>query len=91
MVRNTRQLERALGTGNKRVTANEQETVVVQRRCLRAARDIKAGEVLTRDMIAVLRPATPSAIEPYDIDAVVGKRARQNLEHGQDLRWTHLE
>ncbi len=91
MVRNTRQLERALGTGNKRVTANEQETVVVQRRCLRAARDIKAGETVTRDMVAVLRPATPGAIEPYDIDAVIGKRARQNLEHGQDLRWTHLE
>ena len=91
MVRNTRQLERALGTGNKRVTANEQETVVVQRRCLRAARDIKAGETITRDMVAVLRPATPGAIEPYEIEKVLGKRARQNLEHGQDLRWTHLE
>lgn len=91
MVRNTRQLERALGTGNKRVTANEQETVVVQRRCLRAARDIKAGETITRDMVAVLRPATPGAIEPYEIEKVLDKRARQNLEHGQDLRWTHLE
>lgn len=91
MVRNTRQLERALGSGNKRVTENEQETVIVQRRCLRAARDIQAGETIQRDMIAVLRPATPGAIEPFEIDKVIGTRASQNLQKGQDLRWTHLE
>lgn len=91
MVRNTRQLERALGSGNKRVTENEQETVIVQRRCLRAARDIQAGEIIQRDMIAVLRPATPGAIEPFEIDKVIGTRASQNLQKGQDLRWTHLE
>jgi N-acetylneuraminate synthase len=91
MVRNTRQLERALGSGNKRVTENEQETVIVQRRCLRAARDIQAGEIIQRDMIAVLRPATPGAIEPFEIDKVIGTRASQNLQKGQDLRWTQLE
>ena len=91
MVRNTRQLERALGTGNKRVTENEQETVIVQRRCLRAARDIQAGELIEREMLAVLRPATPGAIAPYDIEQVLGKKARQDLKQGQDLRWTHLE
>ena len=91
MVQNTRHLERALGSGNKVVTGNEQETVVVQRRCLRAARDIKAGELVERDMVSVLRPATPGAIAPYDIDKVLGMKARQDLKQGQDLRWTHLE
>ena len=32
------ELERALGSGNKLVADNERETVVIQRRCLRAAR-----------------------------------------------------
>lgn len=91
MVRNTRQLERALGSGNKVVTENEQETVVVQRRCLRAARDIHVGEVIQRDMVAVLRPATPGAIEPWEIEQVLGMKIRQELKQGQDLRWTHLE
>jgi hypothetical protein len=36
--------------------------VIVQRRCLRAARDIRPGKTITREMIAVLRPATPGAI-----------------------------
>ncbi|MGW8252013.1 MAG: N-acetylneuraminate synthase family protein, partial [Anaerolineales bacterium] len=59
MVDRTRELERALGSPDKQVSANEQQTVIVQRRCLRAAQDIQAGETITRQMIAVLRPATP--------------------------------
>ncbi len=90
MVQNTRQLERALGSGSKFVAGNEQDTVIVQRRCLRAARAIHAGEVLTREMIDVLRPATPGAVEPFEIDKVLGLKAEQDLEKGQDLRWTQL-
>lgn len=90
MVQNTRQLERALGSGNKFVTDNETQTVVVQRRCLRAARDIQAGEILTREMIAVLRPATPGAIKPYEIESVLGLKAIKDILQGQELRWTQL-
>jgi N-acetylneuraminate synthase len=46
MVKATRQLERALGLGDKVVADNERETVIIQRRCLRAAREILPGEVL---------------------------------------------
>ena len=38
MVERTRELENALGSTQKFVADNEQETVVVQRRCLRATR-----------------------------------------------------
>jgi sialic acid synthase SpsE len=90
MVRATRQLERALGSGNKFVAANEQETVIIQRRCLRAAREIEPGEVLTRDMIDVLRPATPGAIPPYEIADVIGLTALLRIPGGQALRWAQL-
>ena len=90
MVINTRQLERALGSSNKFVAGNEDETVVVQRRCLRAARDIQAGEVFTREMIDVLRPAVIGAIMPYEIKAVIGTKALQDIPAGKDLRWTLL-
>ena len=88
MVENTRCLERALGSGEKIVTGNEHETVIVQRRCLRASRVVKAGEVFSRDMIDVLRPATPGAIMPFDIDAVLGTRALVDIPFGKELRWT---
>lgn len=90
MVDRTRELERALGSPDKRVNENEKETVIVQRRCLRAARDIHAGEIMAREMIAVLRPATPGAIMPYDIDAVIGTRALKDVPAGKELRWTDL-
>ena len=90
MVTATRQLERAMGSANKTIAENEHDTAVVQRRCLRAAQDIKAGQTLTRETIDVLRPATPGAIMPYDIDLVVGRVARQDIPSGQELRWTQL-
>jgi N-acetylneuraminate synthase len=79
-----------MGSADKQVGGNEQATVIVQRRCLRAARDVQPGEVFTREMIDVLRPATPGAILPYEIDAVLGKKATVALACGQELRWTQL-
>jgi sialic acid synthase SpsE len=90
MVTATRQLERAMGSGDKFVAANEQETVVIQRRCLRAAREIAPGEMMTREMIDVLRPATTGAILPYEIEAVIGLKAFERIPSGQELRWTHF-
>jgi sialic acid synthase SpsE len=90
MVTATRQLERAMGSGDKFVAANEQETVVIQRRCLRAAREIAPGEMMTREMIDVLRPATTWAILPYEIGAVIGLKALERIPSGQELRWTHF-
>jgi N-acetylneuraminate synthase len=90
MVEETRLLERALGSPDKDIAANEVQTAVVQRRCLRAAREIKAGEVFTREMIDVLRPATPGAIKPDQIGNVIGTKALHDLKFGQELRWTDL-
>jgi sialic acid synthase SpsE len=90
MVAETRKLERALGSADKFVAGNEKETVVLQRRCLRTARPVKAGETFSREMIDVLRPATPGAIPPPQLPAVLGTRALHDLPAGKELRWTDL-
>jgi N-acetylneuraminate synthase len=90
MVKATRQLETALGSGDKFVADNEQETVVIQRRCLRAARTIKPGEIIQREMIDVLRPATQGAILPYEIQELVGLKALERIAAGQELRWAQF-
>jgi sialic acid synthase SpsE len=90
MVEETRLLERSMGSPDKFIAGNEQDTQVVQRRCLRAARDIKAGEVFKRDMIDVLRPATPGAIKPDQIQNVIGTKALCDMPPGKELRWTDL-
>src|SRR4029078_8930129 len=62
MVDRTRELEYALGSSEKTVADNERDTVVVQRRCLRAATDLKAGAALTAEMLEALRPAPHEAV-----------------------------
>ncbi len=90
MVQRTRELEAALGSADKTVAGNELETVVIQRRCLRAARDLKSGEIISREMLDVLRPATPGAIKPNEISNVIGKRIINDLASGKEIRWTDL-
>jgi N-acetylneuraminate synthase len=91
MVERTRELEDALGLAEKRVEENETETVVIQRRCLRAAHDLKKGTVLRRADIDVLRPAPSDGIFPYDIEQVIGRRVRMDVPHGDHFRWSMLE
>jgi len=90
MVARTRELESALGDPAKRVAENEKDTVVVQRRCLRAGRDIRAGERLRREWIDVLRPSPAGSIQPYELEAVLGTSAAADIPAGEALRWTML-
>ncbi|HEX6897367.1 MAG TPA: N-acetylneuraminate synthase family protein [Bryobacteraceae bacterium] len=91
MVDRTREMESALGGAVKEVAGNEQETYVVQRRCVRAAQDLAAGTVLTRDLLAVLRPAPAGCIPPYEIERLAGRSTRVAISGGVALRWEMLE
>ena len=86
MVQEVRITERAFGANEKKVAQNERDTYVVQRRCLRAARDIKAGEVFTEEMLEVLRPASPGALMAWDMPSVLGKKAKTDLPFGKDIQ-----
>jgi N-acetylneuraminate synthase len=91
MVDATRRLERALGSPVKVVAPNEKDTVIVQRRCLRAARDLPAGTVLAREDLDVLRPAPPGALRPSELPAVLGRALAHAVERGVELRPEDLE
>jgi len=90
MVDATRMLEAALGSGDKGIEENEQQTVVLQRRCVRAARDLLAGTVLTREDLEVLRPAPLEAFPAHAIEEVVGRTLTAALDAGQDVHPSHL-
>ena len=91
MVNRARELELALGSAGKKVEENEQETVIVQRRCLRASKHLKKGTILTDELIDVLRPAPRDAIFPYDFDKVLNMRIRDDILAGEYFRWPMLE
>ena len=90
MVDDTRMLEAALGTGQKVVEDNEAATVVLQRRCLRAARDLQAGTTLSREDLVVLRPAPIDALPAHEVEQAVGKKLSSDLAAGQDLKPTDI-
>ncbi len=90
MVDDTRLLEAALGTGTKGVEDNERETVVLQRRCVRAARDLPAGTVLSREDLEVLRPAPVEALAAHEVGLAVGRVLTRDLVAGEDVRPEYL-
>ena len=90
MVVTTRQLERALGSEEKVINPNESETAVIQRRCVRAGRDLKAGEKLTREMLDVLRPAIPGAVKPNEIAALIGRTLKRDLPYGKEISFSDI-
>ena len=90
MVDSTRELEYALGSEEKKVELNETETVVLQRRSIRLVNDVSKGELLTNDMLEVLRPCPEGALPPYYIDRVVGKTTNKFISKGECLYWNDL-
>ena len=90
MVERTRELELALGSSVKQIESNEKETVVVQRRCLRAKTDLPAGTVLQPEMLEALRPAPKEGVAPYDLPSVTGRRLTAPLKIGECLTWAAL-
>jgi N-acetylneuraminate synthase len=90
MVDASRELEAALGDGVKRIEANEQQTVVVQRRALRAKAALPAGTVISEVDLEALRPCPREAIGPDALAQVVGRKLKVPKEAGTEFLWTDL-
>jgi sialic acid synthase SpsE len=91
MVDRTRELELSLGFGVKKVEANEEETVVVQRRSLRATRNLAPGKILEKSDLVPLRPCPRDAISPALHDQMVGQTLRRELREGDYLKHADLD
>jgi len=73
MVNGIRKIELALGTGEKKPSADELSNRAVARKSIVAKRNITAGEILTEDNITTKRPGT--GINPMKWRDVLGKKA----------------
>lgn len=78
MVAAIRNIEMALGTGEKVVSPSERDNIAVARKSIVAAQAIKAGELLTDDNLTVKRPGT--GLSPMLWPTVVGLRANRDYE-----------
>ena len=85
LIAKARKLEAAMGSSRKFVVEEESETVIVQRRGLTAAKNIKKGQTFGKTDIVELRPAL--GIPPKYKSVVVGKMAKKALQAGDPIRW----
>ncbi len=88
MVRAIRDVEAALGTVHYGPTEAERPMLRF-RRSIWITRDIAAGEVLTEENAAILRPA--DGLAPKHWDSVIGRRARLAILRGTPLEWEMIE
>lgn len=78
MVSAIRNIEQALGDGEKHVSESERKNMPIARKSIVAARDIKQGELLTEDNLTTKRPG--SGISPMRWEEVIGTQAIRDFK-----------
>jgi N-acetylneuraminate synthase len=74
-----------VGQAQKEVLACEQAAHQQARRSLVAAKPIRQGQVVTRDMIAIKRPGT--GIPSEYLESIINSRALRDIEDDEILKW----
>jgi pseudaminic acid synthase len=88
MVDSVREAEAAAGLITYDITTNEQASRVF-RRSLFVVKDIRKGEVITRNNVRSIRPG--HGLPPKYLDEILGKRVNRELKRGTPLAWVFFE
>lgn len=89
LVRDLRRVKVALGDGEKKVYPSEVNPIHKMGKKLVAARDLKAGQVLTRKDIAIKSPS--DGIPPYELDNIIGKTLTKDLHEDDNFAFEDLK
>ncbi len=83
MVCSIRNIEMAIGTGDKTPSASEKKNITIARKSIVAKKGIKAGEVFTVENITVKRPGT--GISPMRWNEVLGTKAVRDFNEDEKI------
>ena len=83
MVRSIRNIEKAIGTGDKTPSASEKKNITIARKSIVAKKEIKAGEIFTVENITVKRPGT--GISPMRWNEVLGTKAVRDFNEDEKI------
>ena len=84
-------LDLIIGDGVKKLSENEENTVIVQRRSIRAKRDLSAGIIITNEDLEVLRPCPKDAFPPHRKNEIIGKKLKRDLPKGDYFTQKELD
>ena len=83
MVSRARELEVALGDFTKSIQENEKDTLILQRRCIRAKHDMVVGDIITRSNVEMQRPAPMGSISPNNMSLILGRTVKKHINEGE--------
>lgn len=89
MVDHMRQIEKSFGSSYKRLTEEEREMVIVQRRGIYAAKDIGIDSPIMPDDIVLKRPAIYMDAKHYY--SVLGMKSKIDVKKGEPLMSQNLQ
>ena len=84
MVNAIRNIEKAMGDGEKKPTSSETNNILIARKSIVAKKLIKKGERFSDDNLTVKRPGT--GISPMEWDDVIGKTADKEYQPDELVR-----
>ena len=84
MVKAIRNIEQSFGTGIKEPSPSERKNIVVARKSIVAACDIKEGTVLSEENLAVKRPG--DGISPMKWFEVIGTKAVRDFKEDEQIQ-----
>jgi len=90
MVDRVRELELSLGDNCKKIEENEQNTAIVQRRSVCAAKNLSSGTRIKEQDLTVLRPCPLDGIPPFELSSLIGKKLKRGVCHGEHIKRENL-
>ena len=89
MIKNIKEVEKALGNGIKKPTKEEEKIKKIVRKSIVAKVDIPKGSTIEEKMIEIKRPG--NGISPKHIDKIIGSRVRVDIHKDEIIKWDEIE
>jgi N-acetylneuraminate synthase len=89
MVRRIRDVEKILGSSEKKPTDSEKTIRENVRKSIVAGKNIRKGELIQKEMLMIKRPGI--GISPADIEKIIGKKTKRDISIDEILRWDMVE
>lgn len=88
LVQGIKDVEKAIGTPQKRVLDSEVVHYQRGRRSIFAKVDIPKGTIITEDMLSILRPGI--GLKPKYLDLVIGRKAQVDIRAHEPVTWDRI-
>ena len=89
LIKSTRLVEKARGNGIKIPTNSEKYNKITNRVSIISMEEIKAGQIITENLIDIRRPGT--GIDPIHFDSIIGKKVKIDIKEEEPITFDMLE